>query len=72
MAKFEDGKLFNVLVGGVSIGITPTVVEAQNWLRGSMSQMKKEIVPFSDNCGHIRARLCGSPIVGAKIKNKDS
>lgn len=72
MAKKNEGNtLFNVKIGGHSIGIATTVEEAQNWLRGSMSAMKKEIVPFYDSCAEIRTRLIGSPVVGAKISIRD-
>ena len=71
MAKKQDGILFNVKIGGYSIGIAKSVEEGQGWLRGSMSAMKKEIFPFFDNCAEFRSRLVGSPIVGAKITNRD-
>lgn len=57
MANKSDGVLFNVKIGGVSIGITAVYQEAEKWLAASMSSMKKEIVPFRDNCADIRARL---------------
>lgn len=36
--------IFNVLIGGVSIGLTRSYREAQDWVRFSMYQGTKEII----------------------------
>jgi hypothetical protein len=41
----DNGKVYNVKVGGTSIGITDNLSEANAWLKDSMSSMKKEICP---------------------------
>lgn len=47
MKKFN--LVYNVLIGGVSIGLTRNLVEAQDWVRDSTYTGSKVIKAFPDH-----------------------